>query len=123
MKNKYLRYVPLILWASLIFYMSAQDAVSVSESKNADVFAHKLAHIIEYAVLYVTFIIAFTRKFNSFTKTAICGLVFITIYGITDEFHQSLNRTRQPRISDVFVDFVGGVCGYLAVKVYKKART
>jgi VanZ family protein len=102
--------------------MSSQDAVSVSESKNADVFAHKLAHIVEYAVLYITFIIAFSRKFNSPTKTALYGLAFITIYGITDEFHQSLNPTRQPKLSDVFVDFTGGICGYLVIKLYKKAR-
>lgn len=118
LKNN-IRFLPLLLWASVIFYMSSQDAIGVSDSRTVDIFVHKLAHIIEYAILYITFYIAFAHRIKNAAAT---GILFTMLYGISDEIHQSYNPTRSPRYYDVLIDTLGGCAGYIVILLFKKLR-
>ena len=104
-----IRTIPLFLVCAFIFYMSSQDAISVSESQGTDIFIHKLAHVIEYAAVYISFYIAFYSKAQKYRSFATKGIIFVCIYGISDEIHQSFNPTRNPRYYDVLVDTLGGI--------------
>lgn len=118
MANKYLRVLPLIFWCAVIFYMSSQDAVSVIESRALDIFIHKLAHIIEYAVLYLLFIFALEPSRRRNPRFALYGIIFVALYGLSDEIHQSLNPTRSPKAYDIAVDTLGGIVGYFLLRFY-----
>jgi len=115
-QNKLVRIIPFIFWSSLIFYLSSQNAVSVATEQQTDIGIHKLAHIIEYAILYLTFVLAFLNTKLLKLKIYLTALIFIGLYAISDEVHQSFNPTRSPRITDVFIDLFGGYVGYLLAK-------
>lgn len=118
MKFSSLRYLPLITCASLIIFGSSQPAVSVSVQQDLDIFTHKIAHLLEYAILYLTFIFAFYSQRKNYPALSLAGLLFVFCFGISDEFHQLFTPTRGPRVSDAFVDFFGAVVGYMLLKVY-----
>lgn len=119
MPKQILRVIPVIVWSALIFYLSSQPAISITEAKTADIFIHKLAHVIEYCILYVLAVLAFYSKEKS--KAVLLGaFLFIVIYGATDEIHQSFVPTRGPRFTDVLVDSVGGLIGFVVTKVLLK---
>lgn len=115
------RVIPLVLWCALIFYLSSQPSVSVSDERYIDVFIHKLAHVIEYCVLYLLFIYAFANKMNR-NKVLAGGILFAFLYGISDEIHQSFVPTRSPRATDVVIDTVGAVIGYGMLKFLFKYK-
>jgi VanZ family protein len=117
MSNRYLRMIPLILWCALIFYMSSQDAVSVAESRSLDIFIHKLAHLFEYAVLYLLFMFAIDPSLRRNQRYAIYGVIFTALYGLSDEVHQSFNPTRSPQAYDVLVDALGGLIGFAILRL------
>lgn len=112
------RKIPLILWSGVIVFGSSQASVSVTQARDLDVFIHKLAHIIEYSILYIFFVYAYYSRASRFPLVSIIGLCFVFLFGLSDEIHQSFTPTRSPRISDAFVDFCGGVAGYIIVKLY-----
>jgi VanZ family protein len=121
MNSRVLRIVPLIFWCSLIFYLSSQTAVSVSAEQSVDTFAHKLAHVIEYAILFGLFVFGLSKTFKLNT-VLIMGIIFVALYGISDEIHQSFVPTRGPRATDVLFDTLGGLIGYIFIKLYLKIR-
>jgi VanZ family protein len=104
-----LRTIPLISWSALIFYLSSQNAVSVVSQREADISIHKLAHVIEYGMLYIFFMFAFCKNKSQYSKVSLYGLIFVGLYAVSDELHQSFNPTRGPRVTDVFVDLLGAL--------------
>jgi VanZ family protein len=121
--KQYFRCIPLLIWCGIIIFGSSQSAVSVTETRDLDIFIHKLAHITEYAILYILFIYAFFTTRRSYPQLAVAGLLFVFLFGLSDEFHQLLTPTRGPRVSDAFVDLAGGIVGYLLTKIYIKKRS
>ena len=117
---KILRVIPLIAWCTLIFFMSSQNAIGVSETKAVDILIHKLAHLIEYAMLYLFWILAFYRQTKPNPQIVYGGVIFVLFYGVTDEIHQSFNPTRSPRWYDVLIDTLGGLIGYTIFLLYRK---
>ncbi|MDQ3099566.1 MAG: VanZ family protein [bacterium] len=118
----YGRYLPLILWTGVIVWGSSRSSVSVTEARDLDILIHKLAHIVEYAILYLVFVYAFFSNKRTYPQLAIFALLFVFLFGVSDELHQSLTPTRSPRISDAFVDVTGGIVGYLIAKIYLKKK-
>jgi VanZ family protein len=116
--SKYLRYLPLTLWSILIFSFSSQPAVSVARETELDVLFHKLAHLFEYAVLYIFYVLAFYRRSRKPLNTMIHALAFVAVFGATDEFHQLFTPTRGPKVSDIIVDTTGGIIGYALARIY-----
>jgi len=48
-------------------------------------------------------------------------MLIVSLYGFTDEFHQSFTPGREPRIRDVIIDTIGGALGVLTFsKVLEK---
>jgi VanZ family protein len=47
-------------------------------------------------------------------------LVFILLYAIGDEFHQSFVPSRTASLGDVTIDVLGGICGVVWMYWYGK---
>ena len=66
----------------------------------------------EYAVL--GFLIGYSLKSSGIRRYILCGWILASIYGITDEIHQSFVPMRDASVFDVFADglgsFVGAYC-------------
>ncbi len=94
---------PLIIWCTLIFLGSSLPSARVSENGLVDFLAHKIIHLIEYAVLGILA----RRAFGSWLK----ALAFCVLYGVSDEFHQLFVPGRQGKVRDVVVDALGSTLG------------
>ena len=100
---------------ALLYYLSSRPAPE--ELRWIPIFAKlKLVHIIEYGILYflVWYAVIKTTSYNKL-ETFSLALMFIILYGLTDEFHQIFVVGRTARFEDVAADGVGGIITQLGL--------
>jgi VanZ family protein len=115
-------YLPPIIWGMLIFSVSSTSVPSVSKSANVDFAFHKIAHLIEYAILGVLIYRALIQENISKKEAVIYAIIITAFYGFTDEFHQSFTPHRTTRLRDVIIDTIGASTGILVIwKLLPKA--
>lgn len=105
---------PVIAYAGILFYLSHQPVLPAPPTGD------KLAHFGAYAVLGALL----TRAFYFGTRWSL-GLVFTTsalaasLYGISDEIHQSFVPGRSADVADVAADALGALVGAgIAIALY-----
>ena len=101
------RYGPPLALMGLIFFLSAQPDLN-SGLGAWDLLLRKLAHMTEYAVLFLLWRRALPHA-SPWTAAAIA-----VGYAITDEVHQTLVEGRHGTPVDVLVDAAGVGVGWLA---------
>lgn len=109
---RWFRFIPAILWMSLIFYLSGQPTTGVTGSSYFGFipiywqrfFILKFFHLVEYSTLFLLLHLAF----GSAPKSILIGY----LYACTDEFHQSFTPGRGPKFSDTLIDLTGLTIGY-----------
>ena len=114
-------WLPVFLYAGLIFYLSSLRHVKLPPIKYFDKFGH--------ANLYAMFGVLVSRAFwysVTHRRKILLFLTFVgvTLYGMSDEWHQSFVPGRSVDAWDVVADAVGGVMGgvlYVVYKQYKKS--
>ncbi len=104
-------WLPVIGFCALIFLQSSLPTV---EQVPKFPFSDKLLHFIAYGIMAALF----CRAFNS---TERCrqrrGLLFLlsvmatTLYGLSDEWHQSFVPGRDATVGDALANFVGSLAG------------
>ena len=114
-------YLPLILWAFLIFYFSSIPNLKSGFADVWDLILRKAAHILEFAILAVLLIRVGLRKERGLNKRLVyvVALVFGILYAVMDEYHQTFIIGREGVLTDVLIDSLGVMLGtgvYLAVK-------
>ena len=137
------RYGPVVLWAALIFIgssglMSAGNTGTIlrpvvlwvfpqtSESTLAllHILVRKGAHFTEYAIL--AFLTARALRTSSLEMLRrgwfLISLLFVIIYSLSDEFHQSFVSTRSASIYDSMVDSAGGLTALFLLAIRKRPR-
>jgi VanZ family protein len=100
-----------------IFYLSGRPGLKVAEG-TADFLSRKLAHIGEYAALYLLLLRALKRSFSweaSLPLFLVAG-TFSFLYAVSDELHQSFVPLREGKVGDLFFDLLGILAGFLAVR-------
>ncbi len=103
-------WLPVIIWCSVIFYLSGIPNLSSGLERPLDMVLRKGAHLVEYAVL--TFLL--WRALSNSFKIDLVWLYSLSagisiLYAISDEIHQSFVPTRGPRVMDVLIDSIGAV--------------
>jgi len=108
-------------WALLIFGLSSIPGASFPASK---LFSYdKLLHAGVYSVLGGLCFLALRRSSSQKSSVLVLAATALsTLYGMTDEFHQSFVPGRSPDVRDVLADCVGGFVGALAVSALFAAR-
>jgi len=101
------RFLPVVIWAVLIFLGSMTPGVSVSNVGLVDFLAHKSVHVFEYAVFYVLLY----RATGSFWRS----IFILGLYAVSDEYHQTFTTGRSPKITDVIIDLASGELGALCL--------
>jgi VanZ family protein len=104
-------WVPVLLWASLIFAFSSVPDLGTGLG-GLDIVLRKIAHAAEYAVLGALLARA----------TARAGLSFVlgTLYAVSDEIHQSFVPGRVGSPLDVALDALGVAIG---IALWQLVRT
>lgn len=104
-------WLPVLLWAGLIWYFSDQPKMTVEETFGVwvDFILRKIAHFTEYFVLAALLWRASRRSFDFSRKGhATFSLAASFFYAVSDEFHQTLvPGFREGSFRDVVIDFAG----------------
>ncbi len=98
------RYLPPVLWAILIFILSAIPG----DNYPSNCFDYApLAHFIEFGVLAILILRASGIK----DKNIYWTLIISVLYAVSDEIHQMFVAGRSAGIFDWLIDFLGILVG------------
>jgi len=104
-------WLPVFLWAGVIFALSSIQQITVAEFFIWDFAAKKVAHLTEYAVLYALFL-------RATEKNWVLSFVMTMVYAASDEIHQSYVPGRTAAVYDLAFDFSGAsISAYIIWKL------
>jgi VanZ family protein len=127
-------WIPVILWASLIFVFSTDTFSSTNTAGIFEpIFSHifpqlpardidrihvlirKVGHFSEYFVLAVLLMRALRNAMGEelFGRRLFLSILIATLYAVSDEAHQSFVPSRSASAVDVSIDAIGAICGTL----------
>ena len=139
-------WLPVILWASIIFFFSSNPdpyrylpeswrsavplpsifraceglRVFFAEHTAAELLG-QLMHFLEYTVLALLLMRALTITLPTSSKINLITIVFSILYAFSDELHQLLVPGRSFQLIDLLIDFLGIITGtFLFNKIMKK---
>jgi len=109
-KNKIIYFwLPVLLWAVIIFLFSSYPTSKASEVHWKDFFVKKTAHVVEFGVLATLTYRALINSGFLKKKAGVFAILFSIFYGATDEIHQSFTPGREPHLRDVIFDTLGSM--------------
>jgi VanZ family protein len=104
-------WAPPVLYAGLIFYLSSRSSFPVPGYVwDFD----KVVHFIEYGI----FAVLLARA----TGSPLAAFIIATVYGVTDEFHQSFVPGRDSSGFDAMADAIGSAVAVLAWRALRDRR-
>lgn len=112
---------PPLIWAALIFLLSSSSLDQLPSVHNSQ--ADKAAHAIFFGILSVLLFRLFHRwSALSWGRAAILAIVVTSLYGVSDEFHQSFVPERSPELADWVADTIGAFVGLTIVAIFCRNR-
>jgi VanZ family protein len=117
-----LSWLPAILWAGLIFFMSAVPGDGLPEMPVPQ--TDKLIHAAVFLVLgaFCFRALARTTRLSPWPMMTTAALL-ATLYGAGDEVHQMFTPGRNSDVADALADAVGAAAGGLLMGAVKRHRT
>jgi VanZ family protein len=111
---------PVVAYMAVIFYESSQPSLPDVVSDISD----KILHIAGYAVLGALFVRALAGGLHAQVTTSIALLAVLatTLYGVSDEIHQSFVPERQADLQDILADALGGAIAAAALMAWSSLR-
>ena len=143
-RSAWQRWIPVILWAGLIFYFSTETfsssntegflsewllrflpEISPARFMALHLVSRKAAHWFEYFVFGILLLRAQWRGEEPKLATAAIArtLALALAYAFSDEYHQSWVPERTASAVDVAIDTFGGICGVFWMCLYRKRST
>jgi VanZ family protein len=120
--------IAAILWAALIFILSAIPASGYPSHPG---FLNYVAHFCEYLIFAVLLTLAFNNSKRALWKSAVVAVIIASAYAVTDELHQYItnlfyNSGRQGDPVDWLTDTIGALTGAILTVWFissKKVKT
>jgi VanZ family protein len=112
MKKFLIYWLPPILWAGGIFYLSSISGLASDMSVFWDVFWRKLAHATEFGIFNLLLFRALWGHKMKINKAIILSFILAVLYAISDEWHQSFVPNRECRWQDVAQDSLGAAATF-----------
>jgi VanZ family protein len=102
---------PVVLYMGIIFLVSHQSDVSIPAG-----FSDKQSHSLAYTLLGVLMVRALAGGLGArvSARAAFLGILFTTLYGVSDEYHQMFVPGRSAEMYDLYADAIGGAIGAFA---------
>jgi VanZ family protein len=121
--NRWLAWLPPILWAGFIFFVSSQPKETFEKLGLSGLLLSIGGHLVVYFVLMSLLVLAFRFGSGVSPKWAYpLSFILIALYGLSDEFHQSFVPGRTATIADWFVDLVGAGIAWVVLLHWEKRR-
>ncbi len=104
-------WVPAVAVMAVIFVLSSQSGLRVSEDVDVERPLRVTGHLLAYATLAGLLLVALSwgRRPRLRDVPIAFGLAFV--YALTDELHQSFVPDRTGRLDDVVTDMIGAAIG------------
>jgi len=111
--NKFTRWLPLLFWMAVIFYMSGRSHSEVPSFGVQDLLVKKGGHFFAYGFFALLAWWAmmggkWTRQHHT-TRSFLSVFIITLLYAISDEIHQSFVPTRHGKPLDVLIDMLGAL--------------
>lgn len=116
------RWLPLLAWMALIFFVSHQPARVLPHAGAWDFLLKKGAHFAAYAILAA---LAY-RAAAGWPRPFLAAFLFTILYAASDEYHQTFIPGRNGTVVDVLIDAAGGLFALIVLALRKRpsrART
>lgn len=115
-----LRWAPAVLWAALIFTLSSIAGLPAPPGGLTD----KHAHFVTYAVLCACLVWGLTDRAPARTTwpIAAAAVVLASLYGASDEWHQSFVPGRETSMRDLAADAAGAVLAGIGLRAWAIIR-
>ena len=105
---------------ALLFVLSAQPHLRLTDDGGLDFVVRKLGHAGAYAILAALLLWAIGRRDG---RAAVGAVMLAVTYALGDELHQGFVAGRSPAASDVAIDAAGAVAGaLLALRIGPRVR-
>lgn len=112
-------WLAVFAYLSLIFYLSSQPDPLPSVAGR---FWDKGWHFLEYCVLGLLVGLALRWSGSSTWRAAILAFAFASLYGVSDELHQSFVPGRVADVRDWVADTLGAAAGALIASWSRSSR-
>ncbi len=110
----FLKYwLPVAVWALLIFYLSGMPGIVVSGSLMMNYFAHIAAHFGIFLVFSVLLARAFNKEGVPVKANFLASFFIAVLYALSDEYHQLFVAGRTADYADFMIDCLGVLAGLL----------
>lgn len=108
------------IYMALIWYMSSNpdDLILDLPSSATDRFIKEALHLIEFAILYVLFVVALAANHKLTAAASLTAAIIAGLYGIIDELHQSFVPARSATLIDAIKDIVGVLAVYFHIQYH-----
>jgi VanZ family protein len=103
-------------WMIVIFIGSSIGSLPRVGGKTSDAVVHRVAHVIEFAVLGALTLRALRQEQPITRREVIATLIIVALYGVSDEVHQRFTPGRSSEGSAVVFDMAGGLIGAWAYR-------
>lgn len=108
------RWLPALAWMAVIFLLSSQSGLRVSEDASIDRPIRTVAHMATFALLAGLILLALVGLRRPTLRTTLLAVSLTVLYAASDELHQSFVPDRTGRAEDVVIDAVGALLGVTA---------
>ena len=114
------RWAPALLWAALIFTLSAMSSLPAPPGGMTD----KHAHFVTYAILGASIVWGLTDRSPARTTwtVALGAVALAALYGASDEWHQSFVPGREVSALDLAADTAGAAMAAVALRAWAIIR-
>jgi VanZ family protein len=121
LKRFALYWLPLILYCLFIYIQSANPS---PEQIPSFPYVDKALHLVAYGIMGILFYRAYQtlRIKNNIQMLMLLSMVSASLYGVSDEIHQSFVPFREAEVADVIADIIGAVSGVLLYQLLVVSR-
>jgi VanZ family protein len=102
---------------ALIFVLSAQPGLRVSNDNAVDAPLRQLAHVVIYAALAALLVRALAWRGEVTVTVMAVAFGLALLYGVTDELHQSFVPDRTGKAADLVWDGAGALIGVVVARL------
>ncbi len=115
---RFIDYFALTAFCSLIFWLSNQPSLPVPFVFE---FQDKIHHMTAYFIMGVFAWRSFRHSFSKVSQLEFLTVIFCSLYGLSDEWHQSFVVGRSSEVLDWIADTFGaGMAAYLISRFLSK---
>lgn len=102
----WLRWLPAVFYAGLIFVASSTpQPIPIIPIPHAD----KGIHFLEFAILSLLLCWALEPSGRPLKRSVFLAIIISSLYGASDEFHQTFTPTRTAEVTDWLADSLGAI--------------